>query len=350
MSRVDDTDSGARSGSARKPTEFTADDLLEEYAETWSVASDLVEAATVQHVEQWDATKEIERTLTVTESRRTISVEPSDAPSRESAVPIDERYEHAPDGFEAATVTFVDFENASLVSCTDCGGSGREACSECDRRTVVECEACGGDGADDCGECGGDGARTCGSCNGTGDHGDARCSRCNGTGETTCETCNATGERRCPTCDGAGDVTCPNCSGNGDVPCGTCSGTGELYETTRGTLEYEPASTFSVADASGADESWFEDVEGDRLDRTVRETPDRADEGGSATVKHEIEQRSVPVTKVTYEYGDDQYDLFEVARDLHSHSAPKSTTRRLLPLVAGLVVAAGAGYYIMFVL
>lgn len=347
MAASDDTGYGALSGNGTNPPELKAEDLLDRYTESWSVANDLADEATVLDVERWDATKEIERTLTVTESTRTISVPPSDAPSRGPVVPIDERYEHAPDGFEVAEVTFADFENASLVACANCGGSGREACGTCDRRTVVECDECRGDGTADCGECRGDGAVDCGNCGGTGDLGDAACGRCNGAGENVCRTCNGTGDRRCPKCDGAGEVTCPDCAGQGDVPCSTCSGAGELYRTTKGTLEYEPESSYTVEDLRGADEAWFEDVEGDRLDLSTRQTPDRAGDGGSATVEHEVEQRAVPVTRVTYEYGGDEYDLYEVGRNLHSYSHPKSTTRRLLPVVAALVVAASAAYYFL---
>ncbi|WP_049980904.1 hypothetical protein [Halolamina rubra] len=327
-----------------------AEALLDQYTERWSVANDLAESSTVRSHEEWDAIKEIERTLTVTESTRTVSVPPSDAPSRGSVVPIDERYEHAPEAFEATTVEFADFDGARLVGCTDCGGSGREACGTCDRRTVVNCDECRGDGTADCGACAGQGAVDCADCNGTGSRGDAACSRCNGTGELACRTCNATGERQCPKCDGAGEVTCPDCAGQGDVPCSTCTGAGELYETTRGTLEYEPESTFAVDDPRGADEAWFADVDGDRFDMTVRSTPDRASDGGPTTVAHEVEQRSVPVSKVSYEYGGEAYDLYQVGRNLHSHSVPKSTTRRLLPVVAVLVVAALGGYYYFAVL
>ncbi|GAA0285953.1 hypothetical protein [Halobacterium noricense] len=337
--------SDALGGSTAGAAEQVGRDLLEQYTESWSVADDLPAKASIRDVQKWDAMKEIERTLTVTESQRQSSVPPSEAPSRGDAVPIDERYDHAPDGFEEKTVAFADFEGASLVRCTGCGGSGKEGCSTCDQRAVVQCDDCGGDGTTDCGECSGNGTQTCRDCNGTGESGDATCRRCSGAGETVCQACSGAGNQRCARCNGAGEVTCPDCAGTGEVPCSRCSGAGELYETTRGTLEFEPSSSFSVDDLRGADSEWFAEVDGDRLDKTVRQTPSRAGDDGSATVEHEVEQRAVPVTKVTYEYGGDDYALYEVGRNLHSHGYPKSTTRRLIPVVVSLLLAAGAGYY-----
>lgn len=350
MTSPDDTEYGALSGNVGKGDIEIGRDLLTRFSQKWRVAGDLAGTATIRDVDRWDATKEIERIMTVTESTETITKPPEAAPDREDAVPMDERYDHAPEEYESTRVDFVDFEGASLIRCTTCGGSGRKACDTCDRQTVIECDECRGNSTTACGSCSGDGTLSCSRCDGSGNNGDATCPRCNGSGDIVCETCNGTGERQCPKCDGAGDVKCPDCAGEGDVPCDTCSGGGELYRTTRGTLKYEPDSSFTIDDPRGADDEWFADVDGDRLSQSVSDTPDRADDSGSATVRHEVEQRAVPVTKVTYEYNGGEHALYDVGGTLQSHSYPKSTTRRLLPIVIGVILAIGGGYYYFVVM
>ena len=98
------------------------------------------------------------------------------------------------------------------VSCHSCGGSGAVTCGSCGGSGRRNCSACGGSGSvtehhqvkDYSGHYRSETRRrSCYSCSG----GRVTCSGCGGTGRNTCGTCGGTGKLTCQTCDGHGYLT-----------------------------------------------------------------------------------------------------------------------------------------------
>lgn len=324
--------------------------MLSEYGRSWKVADGLADDANIIGVESWDATKTVDRELSVTESLSTVRMPPSDSPDRDEYVPYKTRYSKTPSGYTDAEIEVHDYAGAKTESCGDCNATGLVTCGTCSGSLRTSCPNCAGNGRESCG-CS-NGSRRCQTCRGSGsiqtDDSSRTCRDCGGSGSLVCRDCNGAGDLRCSRCDGGGDVVCTNCDKDGKVTCGTCNGEQRLYVTQQGTLEFEKSTSMSVSDKRGANSYWFASASGDRIEKTVHTEGGQASPGGSAIVRSETEQLAVPVRKVAYEFGEDTYSLFDIAGTLQASSYPESAAKRMLPYVAvafAIVMIAGGYYY-----
>lgn len=121
------------------------------------------------------------------------------------------------------------------MSCSNCGGTGKERCIRCEGDGKVVNMIGGPLGKSswisNCPECSGNGKMTCRVCKGTGGSASVplrrsgeRCSKCDGIGKVRCESylCNGRGHYIGPT----GLVICSMCGGSGRMRCYVCGGTG----------------------------------------------------------------------------------------------------------------------------
>jgi hypothetical protein len=141
----------------------------------------------------------------------------------------------------------------------------------------------------------------------------------------------------CSKCGGTGSRVCGNCDGNGRVVCGQCEQRGQTYKMDFIRREYTPETNVEV-DAPGVPDSYVLDAEGEYVKTDEVELAD--DE-----IRHEIEEREVPVAKLDYEYDGKDYSLYHIEDELKSESYPMSRTRRLLPVAAVSIVLVIAGLW-----
>ncbi|QZX99292.1 helix-turn-helix transcriptional regulator [Halobaculum rubrum] len=220
-------------------------------------------------------------------------------------------------------------DGRSAIKCPDCDGDDDE-CDGCDGEVVVDCPRCDGEGVEDverdCPECSGDGSNDCEACGGTaerdcdtcGGEGQIRCSRCHGSEEVRCTTCDETGEIRCTVCDESGNVECDVCE-DGRVTCDTCEGHGELVEAHEGTLSFKTDTVVNLnATAVPTDH-----VTGHDGWEAERERRDPETDGG--LYREETTVDEIPVTRVRYRHGGNEFVVFQIDGDVRYDDAPKPT-------------------------
>lgn len=234
--------------------------------------------------------------------------------------------------------------------CRLCGGRG---CGTCDGKGYHEdfttCRRCGGDGERDCPDCSGQGSTTCRNCRGRG-HND--CRSCSG-GTNPCSSCDRSGRCpnpdcrdggiNCPNCGGSASIRCPDCTdgteqctecrgrgvidcgcGTGKITCSQCDGDRQVVRATKAEVEYTPLQETRLESALGVTEEML------NIDNAPSVETEVLTDGGMATPDSEWterkirEIRSFPVRKVTYEYGDEEYTVFDVDGEIYARSTPDS--------------------------
>lgn len=273
--------------------------MLEEYRESkWGVVDDIDDESTVEDLEEIVGEKRIERRLTYQDEEMFQELSPPkadqmDVLSQYADVHAEDRNQFVPDAYEEATIDFPIPESERVDTCTNCNGNGN-----------IQCSSCNGGGRQQCGRCNGSGVRN----------------------ESTCSKCGGTGSR-----------VCGNCDGNGRVVCGQCEQRGQTYKMDFIRREYTPETNVEV-DAPGVPDSYVHDAEGEYVKTNDVELADNE-------IRHEIEEREVPVAKLDYEYDGKEYSLYHVEDELKSESYPMSRTRRLLPVAAVSIVLVIAGLW-----
>lgn len=282
-------------------------DILREYSETtWDFPDDAVEEATVIRIDEEICQKEIERRLTVDEEH--LVEEHSTSYHREEfdfdsffveACPED-RHEIVPSGYAQETFRF-------FVP----GSKEKSNCSVCHSRGRVNCDDCGGQG-------------------------NVRCRSCEGTGRKTDSDGRHIG---CKKCNGNGNQTCRSCNGTGDLQCGRCDGSGQTIKFEYLERTFTPDTQVEIRSESVPPE-FVEPAEGQH--RATDQLPLREGE-----VKRGLEKRDVPVTVVDYEYGGDEYTLYEVEHEIKAGSHPRDMKKWGMAAVATIaILALCAGFYI----
>lgn len=325
---------------------------LAEFGDSWKRPVDFADGATPTGVESERSVKLITREQRATESRGTVSVPPSSYASYErDRVPFDDRLASAEESFLDETVEYVS-SPSSVDTCHGCTGAGDVTCSRCNGGQH-SCTNCGGDGVERCTACaglankGGRGRISCPDCHASGTRtsngSDRTCATCAGSGHVMCNNCSGQGEHRCTTCGGGGIVTCSTCGGTTRVTCSTCEGETELVTATVGSIEFAADESTAVVSELGVPEAYVAGAHGERhrVDHDWRGLSTLDEE---VVLRTEIERRHVDSSVIEYEYGGEDYRLYDVEERLRAESYPRSKSRAVVPYFVGtgLVLAFAA--------
>lgn len=276
-----------------------AERMLEEYRENkWGVVDDIEDEASVENLEEIICEKRIERRLTFEEEEMfqelpVPKAEQMDISQQYADVHADDRHQFVPDEYDEFYIDFPYPESERVDKCTECSGNGNIQCSSCS----------------------GGGRNRCGRCNGSGRSGDSACSKCGGSGSLVCGVCD----------------------GNGRVMCQQCEQRGQTFKIDFIRREYTPHEEVEV-DAPGVPDQYVRQAEGEYIKSEEVELADNE-------IRHEVEEREVPVAKLDYEYDGKDYSLYHVEEELKAESYPMSRARRLLPVVAVSLVLVVAGLW-----
>lgn len=274
--------------------------ILEEYRDAkWGVVDDLDEESEVTSIEEIFCEKNIERTLRYEEAEMFSELpipkaEQNDVMSQFADVHADDRNQFVPSEYESTVVDFPIPESERVDTCTDCQGNGM-----------------------------------------------LQCGNCNGGGRTQCSRCNGNGVRNdsaCGKCGGTGSIVCGRCDGNGRTICGQCEQRGQTFKMDFIRREYTPNESITP-EAPNVPDKYVREAEGEFVKT-------RKIDLGENEIRHEVEEREVPVIRLDYKYGGKEYDLFRIEDELKTSSYPMSRSRRLIPVVVvGLVLVVAALWY-----
>ncbi|WP_435129842.1 hypothetical protein [Halobaculum sp. D14] len=347
-------------------------ELLERVAEESDAAADLVEGAEIKKEFEGTVRLTVTTQLTASESISTKTFSGSEYRSkRQSSVPYESRYAHAPSDFDDKTVSFIESVPVSTCTkcdgkkkhdCPTCNGTGTERCETCNGSKTVDCSACGGEGNESCSTCGGSATVTvgeesqctqcegsmkidCPDCGGADDDcptcdGDGRvsCPRCDGDGiETTthkepcpdcvdgtedCSACGGTGEESCSDCGGTGTQTCSNCNGNKQVTCRRCGGDGETAKARYGSVTFERQQSLST-DNPDVPTGMFRGSDGTLVDETRTDSETEASDSPS-TYRKRVEKRDVPAKSVLYRFRGKRFVVTNIDDEVRFDDYPRS--------------------------
>lgn len=296
---ADDLD--VEAGSEDGFVDGAAKQILEEYKESkWGVVDDIDEEAEVDILEEIICDKRIERRLTYQDEDMfqelpVPKAEQMDIENQYADVHAEDRNQFVPEEYEELIVDFPIPESERVDKCTDCHGNGN-----------IQCSNCSGSGRN-------------------------RCSRCRGSGTNN--------DSACSKCGGSGSLVCGNCDGNGRVMCQQCEQRGQTFKMDFIRREFTPHEEVEV-DAPGVPDDYVLEAEGEYVKTNDVELADNE-------IRHEVEEREVPVAKLDYDYDGKDYSLYHVEDELKAESYPMSRTRRMLPVAVASIalIVAGLWYF-----
>lgn len=327
---------------------------LTEFEDSWKRPDDFEDSAILLDVIRRDEEYSITREQQLAESHKEVTRPPeqydeiaAERSTRELS------YDQARETWRDETVEFAD-PNPEVSTCDDCTGDGIVECMDC-TGGLIDCTRCGGSGRESC-SCRSmrspNGRRTCSTCSNSGtvsrDGETETCPDCAGKGHVLCRDCNGAGGYRCTLCNGSEQIDCPECDGTTTVRCERCDGEGELARGLIGTLEFETSEETTIDPTFDVPEMYIERVEGALADRKRSWLgADGSEE--TQVIRRERERRSVPVRKITYEYGSNEWALFDIGGLPWAEAYPESQSRRVVPylLLVVLLVLASVGIYLL---